>query len=124
FDRTVRRGDRAVPRDRGTVMAPAEGSKRYDRMILVKGVLSRAGRRGLRYDELAEYTGLSAAAVTRACDDLRYETDGIVGIPAPHNGYRASWGWHRAAKQGEGNQLRHAATRFERMAVRFDNEAA
>jgi hypothetical protein len=95
-----------------------EGSKRHTRMVQIKSLLARY-KTGLRYDELADKSGLTAAAVSRACDDLRYEADVVVGIPAPGNGYRVVLGWKKATKLGEANQARHNGTRLLRASDRL-----
>jgi hypothetical protein len=98
-------------------MMPEPGSKRHARMAVVKRSIPRGG---LRYDEIADATGLSAAAVGTACDDLRYDADVTVGIPCAANGYRVTLGWKKAAKLGEASQARHNGTRLERAAHRLD----
>lgn len=99
------------------------GSKRHTRMVLVKALLTRY-KAGLRYDEISDKTGLSAAAVGRACNDLRYEADVVVGIPAFGNGYKVVLGWKKATRLGEVSQARHNATRLKHEAHRLNNAAS
>lgn len=104
-------------------MSLTPGSKRHARADIVKATLSRYPN-GLRYDQLAKVTGLSHAAVCRAVDDLQYETNTVVGIPAPRNDYRVTLDWKQPAIEGESNQARHNATRLERQSIRLEKAGA
>jgi len=98
------------------------GTTRHTRMMAVKAALGRHPK-GLRYDELADLTGLSHAAVCRAADDLRYEEDIVVSIPAPKNDYKVVLGWKKSAELGEESQARHNATRLARQSHRLNSAA-
>jgi len=94
------------------------------RADIVKGWLL-ANPSGGSYYDIAKRTGLSAPAVGRAVQDLHlHDPDVVVSIPAPKNGYTVRAGWNVTSRQGEGNQGRHAATRFDRMAIRWEKAAA
>ena len=86
---------------------PKEGSRRHARMVLVKSLLARY-KTGLRYDELANRSGLSHPAVCTAVQDLLYEADVVIGIPAYDNNYNVTLGWKKAA--GKASRRRRGTT--------------
>lgn len=101
---------------------PKRGSKRDIAMQSVKTWLLKHPKGGT-YHLIAQQTGLTVQAVMRARRDLDLFDPTVVSIPAPRNGYLARAHWNKTAQQGEGNQLRHLATRAESEAVRLEKAA-
>jgi len=79
---------------------------------------------GGRYDQVAAALGWPEQRPAWVALDLHlFDPDLVVSIPAPKNDYTLRAGWNRTARRGEANQARHAATRLERMAIRWEKAA-
>lgn len=99
---------------------PVPGSKRDTAMHSVKAWLLKHPKGG-SYALVAQQTGFTVQAVQRACTDLHlFDPSLVVSIPAPRNGYRLRAHWNETSQWGEGNQARHAATRLDGLAARWE----